>query len=248
MLTIQTASLIALRNVNYIDASSWQQLYNNIQLFDIIGASGIYPAVLNLVTLRKAKKPSKYLVIATTCSVAISTVTWAQSFRVEPMPAQIKGTGASYPECGNVAGARTIYCQQGDYTRIDSYDFAVHQLPSPLITLLIQSALLLETFDVFRDPKADGTKCNIFGYCGTRIHRSLPFLQSKPFQTVGRLAAQCLMLFVDIWLVYNNCSMVWWQSYFLGLSPSESWTLGQIIAVAAWVPVFVEYVYLLASK
>jgi len=247
MMTIQIASLIALQNIQWLQAPTWQALDNNRQLFQTISSSGINPLVFNLYTLRKANKASPYLVVWTTVCIAVSVVTWFRSFQ-KPTPEHLDATatGLTIEQCGGAAGAPILCCLEGGISTQPGQDSQ-----SLTITLLIQGIFVLEAIAIFDNPADPGAKCNVFAHLRRNLTEAFPKLDSGVWRSVGRGVRRVFFASVDGWLFYCHFTLLSGYCVYgiTSYSPAvKTWTLGQLIAITVWVPVFVEYLWLLISK
>lgn len=100
MLAVQIAVLVALHNVTYFQASSWQQLWNNFGILFNLSFGGCLPVLFTLLLLRMAGKKSWYIIISTTCCVALSVATWFVTYNASPDSNNIIYTGPDLPACG----------------------------------------------------------------------------------------------------------------------------------------------------
>lgn len=116
MLAVQIAAIIALNNPTYLEASSWQQLWNNVGILFNLAFGGCLPVVFVLVLLRRAGKRSPYTLIVSTICVVLSTVMWFLTYESGPDPDtfKIKYEGTPLPECGGEI-APIKFCYSDDW-------------------------------------------------------------------------------------------------------------------------------------
>ncbi|KAK4963604.1 hypothetical protein LTR10_001233 [Elasticomyces elasticus] len=95
MLAVQIAALIALGNPKYIDATSWQQLWNNHGILFNLAFGGMFPVIFAMVIKRLAGVTSLYTLAVSTCL---------------PDPDKsIKYEGAPIPQCAGIAPIKYCY-------------------------------------------------------------------------------------------------------------------------------------------
>lgn len=235
MLTVQVAALVALYNTTYFQAASWQQVWQNVNLFFNIASSGIDPITFNLFMLRKADKVSWYVLIASTGCVVVSLVTWFTAKFANPKPDQIVATGSVFSECGGINP--TQYCLWPDTL---AYSDTGVSVPYLLVSVGIFGCLWIEKVKCFGGPEKGVDKLNMFQLLRNKAGKHVREHSAKAVD----LFCTTAVLFAEYWLVVANVLDVKGYISQLGFTAGSSWSLGQIIAVAVWVPVFVEWLYL----
>ncbi|KAK5124059.1 hypothetical protein LTR85_002256 [Meristemomyces frigidus] len=235
ILTVQAASLVAMHNSTYLQASSWGQYWMNVSLFSNIAKSGLDPIVFGLLILRKVDKASAYLLGASTCCIIVSLITWRTAVTLHIAPKQIASTETGSSECGHVVP--TMFCLYGPPSGLGSSALPLSQL---VVTLVIHSCIIVERVKLFSSAKDRKKRNNIFRFVNGQAGKRL----RKPFVRLIRSICSLTVIGAELWMMVINISEA--RDYWILLENAQggAWALGQIIAVAVWVPVIIEWLYL----
>ncbi|KAF2149511.1 hypothetical protein K461DRAFT_271100 [Myriangium duriaei CBS 260.36] len=236
IITIQVAALIALfgMNRNFMEASSWQQMWNTLGLFYLIACAGVHPIIFNYFSLRKIKplKRVRGLLLGTIFCVAVSTFTYIKIITTKPRPDQAKSEQPGPRECGSVAP--TLYCMGGALAKEDDIDLDATHLVHLMITLPAIMLFLLSLEHVFTF--VDRNK--LFGTRAIAATRKAvakwPAWLPKWIGILLVVIGQWYMGFL-MFLDFIAFAVFWVDM------PDQKWSLGQVIAVAVWIPVLVKF-------
>lgn len=148
MLAVQIAALIALHNPSYVEANSWQQLWNNIGILYNLAFGGCLPVLFSLFILRLMDKRSVYTLGVSLCCVAISTATWFLTWDANPDPnTSISYTGPDLPACGGMI-APIKYCYDYGWF-VNNSDATSKGKPMLVFCFVVQLCLILDQVALF---------------------------------------------------------------------------------------------------
>lgn len=244
IITVEVAVLIALYNGNYVNASSWQQWWNNVSFMQDIGYSGLEPVVFGMFLLRKADKLSWYVTVASTCCVFVSTFTIVKSGEATIQPRQINNE-ISLDACQGQAPIQ--HCLE-DRSSQGLNVSAQHWVVSPFIL----GFMILEKIANDRPIMERLSRCHPIAVLKVKWQAVRSPKIAQRLQDVKEHMLMIIVPLIELWFVVNISRMI--MKYILWLPVGSTtrtngtWPLGQIIAVAVWVPVIVELIYLLARK
>ncbi|KAK5156780.1 hypothetical protein LTS14_004993 [Recurvomyces mirabilis] len=243
MLSLQTAALVALYDRKILGVQDWEGLIRMLSFFNDLATSGGCTVVANLLVLRK-DGPLEWLTLGWSgVCVVVSATTWiATHFKpvgindFTPMSQEIW-------ECAGFLDQRK-YCQS-------AYNYAKASLPVSslmwatfVLPILVMFCLLVDRANVFgtvHPVSQVAERVNIF----VMIDHWLSRKGHQPLRSrMFRLTRIIFAYFAEAWLVYANVFLLVKFFGWLNISQSQ-WTLGQIIAVAVWAPVFAEYIHLM---
>ncbi|KAK0279956.1 hypothetical protein LTR35_001005 [Friedmanniomyces endolithicus] len=268
MLAVQIAALIALQNPTYIQATSWQQLFNNYGILFNLAFGGMLPVVFAMLIKRLAGTTAVYTIIVSTCCVIVSSVTWFLTWNANPDPdTSIVYTGPPIPQCAGIAPTKFCYQYGWFYANADATSKA---FPMLVFCWVVQLCLILDVITLFRVKESDGSasKGNCFQWVEQKILR-MPFwtrYDDKHFnqsrwrtmlhfdtgERMVRLLQSCIVFATECGFVGLNVVLITDYAHLLLVNDFQTldlknWTLGQVIAVTIWVPVFLEYLYVAAG-
>lgn len=244
IITVEVAVLIALYNGKYVNASSWQQWWNNVSFMQDIGYSGLEPVVFGMFLLRKADKLSWYVTVASTCCVFVSTFTIVKSGEATIQPRQINNE-ISLDACQGQAPIQ--HCLE-DRSSQGLNVSAQHWVVSPFIL----GFMILEKIANDRPIMERLSRCHPIAVLKVKWQAVRSPKIAQRLQDVKEHMLMIIVPLIELWFVVNISRMI--MKYILWLPVGSTtrtngtWPLGQIIAVAVWVPVIVELIYLLARK
>lgn len=247
MLTVEVAVIIALYNAAYVSASSWDQLWTNLGFMQAVGFNGVDPIVFGILLLRKGGKSSWYLCLLSLSCVLLSSITifksYGTSVKKEQITHKISGLAACFDEDPSQYCLASAY-EAALYAEITASSVALWAV-SPIIMLVIQADKLAS----YQSTPGISRLLRAFNAADQRLRR---MFGSRMHRGLVRSSVTIVSLFAEIWLVWRLCSGIKYYFAILASTTSTSagsiWPLGQIIAVAVWVPVIIEYLYLLLRK
>ncbi|TKA69406.1 hypothetical protein B0A55_07838 [Friedmanniomyces simplex] len=264
MLAVQIAALIALRNPTYMQATSWQQLWNNYGILFNLAFGGMLPVIFAMLIKRLSGATAVYTLIVSTCCVIVSSVTWFLTWFAIPDPDKsIVYQGPPLPQCAGIAPVKYCYQYGWFYANADATTKAI---PMLVFCWVVQLCLILDAVDVFPVTNTDGfaSKGNCFQWIEQKIlgrpfwirYDDRHFNQSRwrtmlRFDTgerIVRLVQDFIILATECAFVSLNVVLITDYAHLLLVNDFQTldlknWTLGQVIAVTIWVPVFLEYLY-----
>lgn len=270
MLAVQIAALIALHNPTYMEATSWQQLWNNVGILYDLAFGGCLPVVFGLFILRLASEKSFYTLGVSVCCLTLSAVTWFLTAFKRPDPNKsITYDGPDLPACGGML-APTKYCYDTDWWAFNS-DASVKAVPMLAFCFVVQLWLILDQIDLFRIPASSGSpvKGNCFQWWRAKIlqysfwktyERAVTerfhWLSSikldtgervlKAINSVLLLATELAFVGLNAVLISDYAHILASNDYSQTLNLTD-WSLGQVISVTIWVPVLLEYIWVAAG-
>lgn len=257
-ITLQVVCLVALTKAEKLEATTAGELVVNQFLIKAIGAAGIFPVVLNLCTLWRNKPILDWFILsASSCCVLIAAVTWSQAMSVSIDADQLV-TGDLRPpfECGYENPMR--YCvspvalsQVYDWLMkrmsLSIFDRVFMSGPEIAVSLLALIALVATRIRLFRVSHTDDGKGNVFEW-------ALPEATQPPSEYT-RLSHLTQILYIlatvceawlCLWTVILLAGIGFLMVPVVHLQPH--WSIGNILAVAVRVPVFVKWLHLLYRK
>lgn len=252
ILAFQTASLVALHNPAWLQASSWQQIRDNTDFLIIIALSGCAPVLLANLVLQSAGKSSWSMLRASTCTVFVSVISYAIAVYKPPKPHDILEAGRSLPECGGHASP-TLYCYQAAaQQKLDPARIAGSLgYPSLCVGVLIILLLDKTTSLCALSLKDEGAQVHLSSNPQTRRRHNRRSVLRSAYRGL-HILAETAMVFLTMALLVTYATLTSWTASRscdgAGVSSgSTRWTLGQIVSIAIWVPILVEYVKVLCT-
>ncbi|KAK4540991.1 hypothetical protein LTR36_008360 [Oleoguttula mirabilis] len=252
MLAVQIAALIALHNPSYVQATSWQQLWNNLGILYNLAFGGCLPVLFSLFILRLAGKRSVYTLAVSFCCVAISAATWFLTWSAEPNPnTTISYTGPNLPACGGMT-APIKYCYDYGWFVINS-DATSKGIPMLVFCFVVQLCLILDLVTLFQPDGASGTsdrvncfqwlrsktlRANFWGTYEHAVAHRLPWLAKIGLDTAERVLARMqsfILLATELVFVGLNAVLITDYAHILLPNDFQSlslnnWALGQVIS------------------
>jgi hypothetical protein len=250
IITVEIAVLVALYDGAYLNASSWAELWINLRSLGAIADAGLHSIVFGMLLLRKAGKLSCYVSVASACCVLVSSITWFKSYTASVNPTQITHTVIGLHECFEQAPSQYCFVEDSGFqayeTRVRSTDvFLWAVTPMIMLVMLAEKMMLVST-------GAGQSMARRAGNVTAPWLSKLPRCKTIHIRWLGRCLRITLYLAAEGWLVVRVCFGIFKYFEMLPLTVGETddgrWGLGQIIAVAVWVPVVVEYLYLSFCK
>lgn len=250
-LTLQVACLITFRKATLLMSPSVIELVVNRFLVKLIGAVGVFPVVLNLCTIRRHQATVDwFILIASSCCVLIAIATWSFAKTLTFKPDQLQESGRGPPQCGNknplqhCFGDLTTNTIRGTWlgryslTAYDKFFLSEPALIVPLLTLMGLAATKFKRFRV--RPYVSG---DIFEWTVAQLPQDT---QRNHLKSIFHV----LVAILECWLVITSIALlIATSTLMIPVSDrGNAWILGQIIAVAVWAPVLVNWLHLLYRK
>lgn len=247
LLAIQVVSLLALEYSTWLDAPTPLQLTLNAAFMMFLSTAGVYPIILGLLTLRKSRGRLEWftLVVSLAC-VAVSSITWARVSRIDLYTIQ-QQSDIMFDECGGTNPTR--YCLgPGTSLRsgmdIGSVTFLRQRITIGPICVLLY--LILE--NIWPAATRHGTVWTPSWARKDETSARHPFKWTPSW--VAKVLKVVVLLCAEAWLLWGNITIFMnfysvWQEF---SDDGMVWTIGQVIGVAVWVPVLLEWLYTALRK
>ena len=257
-ITLQIVCQVALSKAEKLEAKTAGELVANQFLIKIIGAAGIYPIVLNLCTLyRQQRFLDWFILTASSCCVLMAVVTWSQAMSVSVLPYQLltdddqppPGCGPANPMrfCISHVALHQVYDWLLKGRSLTLFDRVFLSGPPVALSLFAFLALVATRIEKFPGNCTKGCKVNVFQWLREEDLRRRPegAQSSRPEQAFYALVAVW-----EIWLCFSTIMLLAGISFLMVpvVRQQPKWTIGNIIAVAVWVPVFIKWLHLLWRK
>lgn len=264
MLTVQVAVLVALTSQDFLESSSFQQYFNDFGIILDLILGGCLPVTIGYLMLRLAERPAKYidddnnakdfrmegphfmLFITATC-VIVAGSTWIYAWfgaKLKPDRA-LDGIHQALPGCG---GRHTPvqYCLESNWWNKNVTNSYVG-VAIVVICFFVMVMLALDHLKVFSFATKNGRQRHLscYGVLNAWTHS----IQTKVYRRAIYHTSRTIVFATELALIALNTTLV--VDYIRLLQPDEystafdwsKWDLGQIIAVAIWVPVWLEYLW-----
>jgi hypothetical protein len=240
-LTLNIASMTALyQSKTRLMAPTVAELVANRFLFKIIGAIGSYPVSLHLCILRHNQRTlSRFILIASFCCLVLATLTWSLAIATTIESSQLQRQDYRFEACG---GENPMQHCFGDFAVDKTIDwwserwsltvFANVFLSSPPIAvpILVFAGLVTKRTTSlrarFRSREGPG--------------------QRTPYYVLERIL-NLFLLVAEFWLFLSTIMLL--IAVGLLMVPvshrQPHWEIGQILAVAVWIPILVKWLHLL---
>jgi hypothetical protein len=241
-LTLNIASPIALyQSKTRLMAPTVAELVANRFLFKIIGAIGSYPVVLNLCILRHNRRVlSRFILIASFCCLVLATLTWSLAIATTIESSQLQRQDYRFEACG---GENPMQHCFGDFAVDKTIEwwserwsltvFARVFLSSPPIAvpILVFAALVTKSFRPRQKQK-----------------QKQKHTRKTPYNILASMLGLLLIL-AELWLFLTTTMLLIAVSLLLvPVSHRQPrWQIGQILAVAVWVPVLAKWLHRLCG-
>ena len=253
-ITLQVVCLITFRKSSLLMAPSVTELAANRFLVKVVAATGVYPVVLNLCTIHRSQKTVDwFILIASSCCVSLAIVTWsfANSLAFEPQQLDMSDPGPK--ECGHVNRMRycfgdlasdNIFANWLERWSLTPYNSVFLSEPMIVVPLLVLIGLAVTKFEVF--PTKDADQGDISWAVSQLTRDGQGYIQQRHLKAVLHF----LIAIVEHWLLISSIVLLVAVSLLMVpvVARQDSWSLGQIIAIAVWVPVLVNWLHLLYRK
>ncbi|KAF2165540.1 hypothetical protein M409DRAFT_24393 [Zasmidium cellare ATCC 36951] len=258
------AALIALNNQEYFEASTWQQQRNNLGIFYDLALGGCLPVLLIELILREAHKLEGYILIISVCCVALSASTWIVTSNVLNgySPEDLTHNGPS--ACAGLVP--TAVCYADDWFYKSSAASEGTGVAIVIFSLLVQACIILDKLRVFSHGN-HGSRRNSFELVRDKVfggaesqgktqtleasRNRLTRLRSSNSRKTAHIVGKLIIVAAEIALLCLTLRQLKDYARIFGAGKVDdyvavnktSWKLGQIIAVAVFVPPVVEYIW-----
>ena len=254
-ITLQIVCQVALTKTEKLQARNVGEFVANQFLIKAIGVAGIYPVVLNLCTLYRQKQFLDWFILsASSCCVLLAAVTWSQAMSVFILPNQrLMDKGPVPQDCGpknpmkfciSPVALHQAYewlLELRSLTLIDRVFLSGAPVALALFAFL---ALVATRIEKFPGNCTKDCKVNVFQWLREEHLRRRPegVQPSYPEQAFYALVAVW-----EIWLCLWTIMLLAGISLFMvpAVRQQPKWSIGNIIAVAVWAPVFVKWLHML---
>jgi len=253
-ITLQIVCQVALSKAEKLEAKTAGELVANQFLIKAIGVAGIYPVVLNLCTIyRQRRFLDWFILLASFCCVVIAVATWSLAMSVSILPYQLlKDDSQPPPGCGpgnpmrfciSPTALHQVYDWLLNGRSLTIFDRVFLSPPAVAVSLVAFFALLATRIETFQGKCDKRCKVNVFRWL---LERNLP---KCPKDARGRVFFALVAVW-EVWLCFSTIML------FVGICllmvpvvrQQPKWSIGNIIAVAVWVPVTIKWLHLLYRK
>jgi hypothetical protein len=243
LLAIQVVSLLALVYTTWLDAHTSPQLIWNAAFMVLLSTAGVYPIILGLLTLRKSKGHLEWftLIISLAC-VVVSLATWARVSRIDLGAIKLEQDDLVSDECGGINPMR--YCRTSGMS-LSTY--GIGSEPVFRETLSISPVCVMLYLVVEKAVGSVATRFKL-SWTPSRATNVLHAFRQRLIWIpgwIGNVLRVAVLLCAEAWLLWGNIMIfqlvyrVWADVDYEG----RVWTIGQVIGVGVWIPVFIEYIY-----
>lgn len=228
---IQCACLYAIYNPAKLAARSPGELNANLMLLTLVGVSGVYPVALNLLSIRSGKKkPDLFTFLLTLCAVVLASANWLLSASTEFEPGQLVQDGFNPKSCGGMNPQQ--YCVRPGQTVAKGLEINTSVVSWQTVALIVPySAVIYVGVDKY-------------------IVALLPSLPGTT-ATAAKWILKVGSFLIQIWLIAGVVVLLCEVGSITSIkfvTAQERWGLGQIIAVAVWVPCIAEWLRMVFRK
>lgn len=239
LLALHAVTLLILTHATWLDVSSDVQLVNNDLLMMYLSAAGVYPIILGRLTLRKTKGSLEWFTVVTSLAcVILSSVTWTKVRHIDVATQQLRQNDSSLYQCGGINPKR--YCSSDtDLGGLLRISLLRQQMSIGPMCVLLHLFLEKARTSIVRQKKDwTPTWARHVLYTAQRQFACIPRRPIMALRLAALLCSEALLLWGNI--------MIFRQLYTLLYAFSDGgrvWTIGQILSVSVWVPMFLEWMY-----
>jgi hypothetical protein len=230
-MALQVACLYAVHNPAILASRTPNELQSGLLLLTIVGVSGVYPVVLNLLAVSMGKKkPDLFTFILTICAVILASANWLLSAPLVMRPAHLVQDGFDPISCGGINPQ--IYCMRADQTISKFLDSESAGVSWQAAALVVPYLAIIYT----------GTEKYV-----KALIRRLP----ETAATAANLVLKVGLFIMQVWLIFGVAALLLEASIITSIkeiTSRDKWTLGQIIAVTVWIPCIVQWLYMVCRK
>ncbi|KAI9672975.1 MAG: hypothetical protein M1817_003139 [Caeruleum heppii] len=248
-LAIQIAALIVIHS-NSFEAATLQDISNNYAFLSVLSWGGHVPITFLLLTLRGVGLDSWYLLSLSTCTVGVTTATFASTGHVRPLS---NFKPSQYPDCA--ALNPVAFCLHSGPT---AGRYVANAFSGGLVLALSISFLsILIIFRVYADARRlDPSKWRwavcfrkgpYFDDDGKLKSFKRPLSTNQPNRSVY-VHVPCFVATLLLAFVFGpylqELRDQWSRTSVKNISDLSGWSFGQIVAITVWVPSLLQYLYL----
>lgn len=238
-ITLNVATIVALyKSETRLMAPTIAELVANRFLFKAIGAIGSYPVVLNLCILHNSGRIlDHFILIASACCVFFATVTWSLAIATTLESNQLQRDEYRFGACGDENPMRYCFGNLAVDKTIEWWTerwsltvFAQVFLSAPAIAvpILVLAGLVVKKMTSLR----------------TRSMCQEANVRSTPYGVLDRVLGIFLTI-AELWLLLSTVMLLLAVSFLMvPVSHRQPhWQIGQILAVAVWLPVLMKWLH-----
>lgn len=257
-ITLQIVCQVALSKSEKLEANTAGELVANQFLIKAIGVAGIYPIVLNLCTLYQHQRfLDWFILLASFCCVVMAVATWSLAMSVSVLPYQLlKDDSLTSPSCGpgnpmrlciSPVALHQVYEWLLKGRSLTVFDRVFLSIPAVVVSLVAFFAVLATSIEVFGIKCTKGCKVNVYQWLLEKDQQNRPE-GAKPSRHVRAFYA--LVAVWEIWLFLSTAMLLACICLLMvpAVRQQPKWSIGNIIAVAVWVPVTIKWLHMLWRK
>jgi hypothetical protein len=249
-ITLQIVCLITFRKSGLLMSPSVTELVTNGFLVKIIGATGVLPIVLNLCTIRRNQTTIDwFILIPSHCCVSIDVTNWSLANMLTFEPEQLSLSGLGPPACGRVnliqycfgdLASIDIFSKWLDRWSLSPYNKVFLSEPVMIVPLVVLIGFATTKFKIFRIKEF--VRGDVFEWAVSKLSRDD---QGRVQQHHVQSILHGFVAVVACWLLISSIALLIAVSLLMVpvSARRDSWCLGQIIAVAIWVPVLINWLH-----
>ena len=255
LLALQIVSLLALDHSTWLEAPTPMQVYYNAVFMMMLSTAGIYPIAIGLSMLRKNKSGDEdptterkakdelegFTLLMSLACIAVSSATWYRSSHIKFNAGQLQEEGLNLDDCGDINPLR--YCI-GSGSSLASAGLTHDVFSLQWLSVGPICVALYLTVETALPPMVQHGLIHAPIWSTRRLQATKHRLGRIPSWTWTFLKT-LFILCIDAWLLFGNV-LIFGNIYTIWKEPLDDgkvWTIGQVIGVAVWVPVFLEWVY-----
>jgi hypothetical protein len=261
LLALQIVSLLALDHSSWLEAPTPMQVYYNAVFMMMLSTAGIYPIALGLTMLRRNKGDDKkdstaarkdkdeleglVLLLSLAC-IGVSSATWYRSSHIKLNAGQLQQEGINLEDCGDINPLR--YCM-GSGSSLASEGLTQDIFSRQWLSVGPLCVALYLTIEAALPPLVRHGLIPVPSWLKKVPQAAKHRLRNIPSWTWTFLNT-LFILGIDAWLLLGNV-LIFGNVYIIWKEPFDDgkvWTIGQVIGVAVWVPVFLEWIYVAICK
>ena len=257
-ITLQIVCQVALSKSEKLEAKTAGELVANQFLIKAIGVAGIYPIVLNLCTLyRHQRFLDWFILLASFCCVVMAVATWSLAMSVSVLPYQLlKDDSLTSPSCGpgnpmrfciSPVALHQVYDWLLKGRSLTVFDRVFLSIPAVVVSVVALFAMLATSIEVFDIKCTKGCKVNVYQWLLEKDQQKRPE-GAKPSRRVHAFYA--LVVVWQVWLFLSTVMLLACICLLMvpAVRQQPKWSIGNIIAVAVWVPVAIKWLHMLWRK
>jgi len=266
LLALQIVPLLSLDHSTWLEAPSPVQVYYNAVFMMMLSTAGIYPIALGLTMLRKNKSDDNdedkdkdlaavrkdddalegFILLMSLACIGVSSATWYRSSHIKFHASQLQEEGINFEDCGDINPLR--YCLGFDVS-LTSLGLTQDALSRQWLSVGPICVALYLTIETALPPMIRHGLIYLPRW-STKASQAAKHRLRKVPSWVWTSLVSVFVLGIDAWLLLGNV-LIFGNIYLIWKEPFDDgkvWTIGQVIGVAVWVPVFLEWIYVVICK